>query len=165
MSKAYLLLGSNKGNRLAFINQATDDICKRAGNIITHSMIYETEPWGFSDNTNFLNQVLIIETDLKPQQLLAELFDIELKMGRVKTKHFTSRIIDIDILFYDNLIIKSEALTIPHPQLHKRMFTLIPLSEIAPNFIHPVLNKDLQTLTNECEDKTKVNHYYQEVDK
>ncbi|OIP03614.1 MAG: 2-amino-4-hydroxy-6-hydroxymethyldihydropteridine diphosphokinase [Bacteroidetes bacterium CG2_30_32_10] len=162
MSKAYLLLGSNKGNRLAFINQATDDICKRVGNIITYSLIYETEPWGFIDNTFFLNKVLIVETNLKPQQLLTELKTIELKLGRIKTSFYASRTIDIDILFYDNLIISDENLIIPHPQLHKRMFTLLPLSEIAPDFIHPLLNKDLQTLTNECEDKTKVNLYYQE---
>lgn len=161
MSKAFLLLGSNIGNRFEFINRAIDLLNEKAGKVIICSSIFVTEPWGFKASKNFLNQVTIIETELTPHQLLYELLHIEQMLGRKrKWKQISSRTIDIDILFFDNLIIEDTDLKIPHPRLHLRLFALVPLSEIAPTFIHPLLKKDMSTLMAECEDKSMVKPYH-----
>lgn len=157
MALSYLLTGGNIGDRLNYIYEAKENIKKSVGKIIKESKIYETEPWGFSDESYFLNQVLLIETDFNPHELLKAVNLIEKNMGRERTKaQYSSRIIDIDILFYDNLIINNTNLIIPHPQIQNRRFTLIPLNEINSDFIHPFFNKSISTLLEECIDKSKV---------
>jgi 2-amino-4-hydroxy-6-hydroxymethyldihydropteridine diphosphokinase len=156
-STVYLLLGSNRGDRFDALHQARSLINTRTGRIRKASSLYETAPWGFTDEINFLNQVVCIETLLPPLDLLTELLSIETKIGRTRaSKNYSSRIIDIDILFYDDQIIDHEHLTIPHPRLHLRRFTLVPLSEIATGFIHPLIGKNMTTLLAACDDKMVV---------
>ena len=157
MSKIYLLLGSNVGDKKANLKDAISLIHKQIGKIIQQSSVYETEPWGFEDVSFFLNQVLMVDSSLQPAEALSEILQMEKKLGRERTeKQYASRIIDIDILFYDDLIIQTENLIIPHPLMEKRRFVLTPLNEIAGDFIHPVLQKTIKILLAECEDKLKV---------
>jgi len=139
--KACLLLGSNVGNRELFIHRAREAICRHCGQIITLSKIYETEPWGFEAETYFLNQALLIETRLSPIALLKQCLDTEEVLGRKRTseaERYSSRNIDIDILFYDDIVCETPELTLPHPRLHLRKFALEPLAEVAPEWRHPV---------------------------
>ncbi|MCF8297592.1 MAG: 2-amino-4-hydroxy-6-hydroxymethyldihydropteridine diphosphokinase [Saprospiraceae bacterium] len=153
MAKAYLLLGGNLGDRELVLSTTKKLITERIGIISVESSIYETEAWGFKTEEKFLNQAIIIETDLLPNEILRKSAAIEKQMGRKKLQHYDSRIIDIDILFYDNWVIKSKKLTIPHPHLHERQFTLKPLNEIIPDFIHPVFEKTIKHLTEINPDK------------
>jgi len=154
--KAVLLLGSNLGNSSDHINKALALIEKLAGKILLKSSVYETSPWGYADQPDFLNQVIVIETLLSPHWLLEALKIIEKELGRAAVEKWRERIIDIDILFYNELTCKTEELIIPHPFLHKRRFTLEPLAEILPGFIHPVLKKTIKELLEACEDKGAV---------
>ena len=139
------------------LERARCEINKRAGEIIRSSSIYETEPWGFDDQTSFLNQVLIIDTFLEPHELLDILLRIESELGRKrKSDEYESRLIDIDILFYDNLKINERDLIIPHPRIEERMFVLKPLMEIAPGMIHPVTGLSIKHLYEKCQDKLSV---------
>jgi len=157
MSRVYLSLGSNIGDRKQNISIASGNINDTIGRIISRSSFYETEPWGFNDENFFLNQSIIIKTTLTPETILKELMTIEEMMGRTrKEKRYASRIIDLDILFYDDMIIETPQLIIPHPLLHKRRFVLKPLAEIAPEMIHPVFKKTIHHLLAECDDKMKV---------
>lgn len=160
MHKVFLLLGSNLADRFLMLSKARDYIQKLVGEIKTESHIYESAPWGFKSEKAFLNQILIIDTLLNPTEILEMIKLIEKEMGRVKTSdNYESRIIDIDILFYNNEIIELPNLVIPHPQLHKRRFTLVPLAEIEPLFHHPILKKTMQNLLNDCDDNSEVNVY------
>ena len=153
----FLGTGSNEGNRKDNLEKALEMIRARSGEILISSSLYETEPWGFEADTPFLNMVVKIETRLDPVNLLENMLSIERSMGRKReTKGYSSRIIDIDILFYDNLILESQNLHIPHPLLHKRLFVLVPLAEIAPDLIHPVYNKSILSLLSSCTDTSKV---------
>ena len=157
MSNAFILLGSNMGDKKNMLSNAVNDIKKTIGEIITKSSIYETEPWevdGFQES--YLNQVIQINTTLTAKNLLIELNKIETKYGRNREIKNSSRTLDLDILFFDNQIINNNDLTIPHPRLHLRNFTLIPLMEIAPYFIHPKLNKNIEELYDECKDPSEV---------
>ena len=136
----YLLLGSNLGNKENNLGTARNHISSSVGTIIKISSIYNSEAWGFTDQPAFLNQVLQVETSLNPQQLLREILNIEILMSRIRTNKWRERTIDIDILYYEDLVINDEALTIPHQEIPNRRFTLIPLCEIAPKEIHPILN-------------------------
>lgn len=156
MHIAYLLTGSNLGERANFISQANTDIEQRCGKIIRHSAIYETAPWGLLSQPAFLNQAIAIETTLSPQSLMKRLLSIETEMGRTRTIQFGPRTIDIDILLIDSLIIDTPSLQIPHPALPNRRFALIPLLEIAPTLIHPILNKSIETLLTLCPDESDV---------
>ncbi len=156
MHIAYLLTGSNLGERANFISQANTFIEQRCGKIIRHSAIYETAPWGLLSQPAFLNQAIAIETTLSPQTLMQILLAIETEMGRTRTIQFGPRTIDIDILFIDTLIIDTPSLQIPHPAIPNRRFALIPLLEIAPTLIHPILNKSIQTLLTLCQDESDV---------
>lgn len=150
-SIVYLSLGTNLGEKERNIKNALVAISKRIGHVLNCSSNYENSPWGFDSENTFLNVVVKVETTLSAQTILAEILCIEKKLGRTeKTKNgsYCDRIIDIDILFFDNEIIDSENLKIPHPLLAKRMFVLKPLCEIAPDFIHPVLQKSMQQLYN-----------------
>jgi 2-amino-4-hydroxy-6-hydroxymethyldihydropteridine diphosphokinase len=152
MFQVYLLLGANLGERFDQMKSAFQEVEKQVGRILQYSSIYETAAWGMEDEPNYLNQVLLVETTLKPLEVLKQINKIEEQLGRVRNLKWESRIIDIDILFYENLLIDRPELTIPHPYLHLRKFTLIPLHEIAPDFMHPSLKKSTKELLNELQD-------------
>lgn len=141
----YLSLGSNLGDRLSNLQNAIVNLSPKV-QLVTQSSIYETEPWGYSDQPAFLNQVIKAETALDPIELLTFLKDVEVLMGRQETFRFGPRLIDIDILFYDDLILETTNLTIPHPRIGERAFVLVPLAEIAPDLRHPVSSKSIQQL-------------------
>jgi len=153
MSKVYLSIGSNKGNRSVLINKAIDEIEKKIGKIISRSSMYQSKSWGF-DSNDFYNLNLLIDTDIEPKSLLINLKKIEKSMGREDIDgSYSDRFIDIDILFYDNIIIDSEDLKIPHPKIEIRKFVLVPMLEIADDYVHPILNKTIRQLDNECDDQ------------
>ena len=153
MSKVYLSIGSNKGNRSVLIIKAIDEIEKKIGKIISRTSIYQSKSWGF-DSNDFYNLSLLIDTDIEPKSLLINLKKIEKSMGREDIDgSYSDRFIDIDILFYDNIIIDSEDLKIPHPKIEIRKFVLVPMLEIADDYVHPILNKTIRQLDNDCDDK------------
>ncbi|MCX6211560.1 MAG: 2-amino-4-hydroxy-6-hydroxymethyldihydropteridine diphosphokinase [Bacteroidetes bacterium] len=156
MNKAYLLIGGNIGDRLANIKEAIQLLNEAAGTIVQSSAIYETAPWGNTQQAPFLNQALFISTSHNATELLNILLAIEVKMGRIRSIPLGPRIMDIDIIYFNNEIIETAQLSIPHPQLHKRNFVLIPLVEIVPNYIHPILNKTNSVLLSECNDESLV---------
>ncbi|MDR2292063.1 MAG: 2-amino-4-hydroxy-6-hydroxymethyldihydropteridine diphosphokinase [Prevotellaceae bacterium] len=157
-SKTYLLFGSDIGDREKHINDACNFVKNEIGEIIAESSLYTSESWGFESDAMFFNKVIIVETDLNVFKILDITQKIELKLGRTDktTDKYQSRIIDIDILFYDDKIIKTQQLAIPHPQMQNRRFTLEPLAEIASDFIHPVLHKSISQLLAYCNDKKNV---------
>ena len=153
MSKVYLSIGSNKGNRSVLINKAIDEIEKKVGIIISRSSIYQSKSWGF-DSNDFYNLCLLIDTDIMPKSLLINLKRIEKSMGREDVDgSYSDRLIDIDILFYDNITTDLEDLKIPHPKIEIRKFVLVPMLEIADDYVHPILNKTIRQLDNECDDQ------------
>lgn len=140
MAEVYFSLGSNENDRLNALVKATRQIDILIGKVKINSSVIESEPWGFKAETSFYNMVLLVETQFTPHQVLNKVLEIEKSMGRVRHgKEYSSRIIDIDILFFDKQQINDDNLVIPHPLLHERLFVLQPLAEIAPEFIHPVL--------------------------
>ena len=149
----YLLLGSNLGDRREKLSEACELISKFAGEIICYSEIYETEAWGKTSQPAFLNQVIEINSELSPRQLLNTLQQTEDKLGRIRREKWGERIIDIDILYYSDLIFNDENLRIPHPEIASRKFTLVPLNEIAKDFINPDLKKSNAQLLEECNDE------------
>jgi 2-amino-4-hydroxy-6-hydroxymethyldihydropteridine diphosphokinase len=159
MNGIYLIIGGNMGDRENYLATCIQEIENCIGKIVRKSAIYETASWGNTEQTPYLNQVLFLYTNLNPQKLLAECLSIEKKMGRRRTVKWDSRIIDIDILFYDHEIIHDDGLTIPHPLLHERKFVLIPLNELSPLFIHPVSKKSIHELLNECKDPLEVKKF------
>jgi 2-amino-4-hydroxy-6-hydroxymethyldihydropteridine diphosphokinase len=156
MNKAYLLTGGNEGDRYLNMQQARTNIEHICGQLLQVSSLYETAPWGKTDQADFLNQVLLIETIWNPRQLLNALLQIEEKGGRIRTEKNAPRTIDIDILFYNNLVIDEPGLSIPHPRIADRRFVLEPLNEISPEYIHPVLDKTIHQLLLECTDELAV---------
>ena len=153
MVTVYLGLGTNMGSRAENLETARQILTDQSINIVSVSPVYVSKPWGFKSNNDFYNQVLELKTGLDAFYLLDLMQDTENQMGRTRPiKAYTDRIIDIDILFYGNEIISSKPLIIPHPLLHKRMFVLQPLADIAPAFIHPVFNKNISELKEECDD-------------
>ena len=157
MNKAYLLIGGNMGSRSAYLQRAIELINDLAGTVINQSSIYETAAWGNTDQPSFLNQALEIQTGYTAGGLMKRLLLIEEKMGRKRHEKYGPRVIDIDILFFNDGILNTKIVTIPHPQLHKRKFALKPLAEIAPDLIHPVFNKTVSRLLKECDDPLPVN--------
>ena len=155
-NRIYLLLGSNMGNSQDLIGQAKKHIAKQIGPIGRESGLYQTAAWGNTQQPDFLNQVIFIETTLTPMQVMIAILDIEKKMGRIRTVKNAPRIIDIDILFYNKMIIDEEDLQVPHPQISTRRFVLVPLKELSPLFIHPVLQKTIHQLLRVCPDKLAV---------
>lgn len=156
MNKAFLLIGGNSGDRKLNLALAVELITAKAGNILQQSHIYETAAWGITDQNAFLNQALFIETTLQPTELIDVLLDIEVSMGRIRTVKYGPRLIDLDIIYYNEEVIQTETLIIPHPAMQERRFVLVPLAEIAPSFMHPVLNKNNQQLLDGCPDKLEV---------
>jgi 2-amino-4-hydroxy-6-hydroxymethyldihydropteridine diphosphokinase len=157
----FLLLGSNLGNREEYLFLARNYIKQDLGKITKESSLYETEPWGFYSECMFLNQVLKIESEFTPHEILQKIKSIEMLIGRVNSekKGYSSRAIDIDILLYGNEVVNTEKLIIPHAKLTERRFVLIPLVEIDGNVEHPISRKTMLGLLRECEDKMKVNIY------
>ncbi len=136
----YIALGTNLGDRLANLRAAIEGLAPDV-TVLAESHIYETPPWGYEDQPSFLNMVVKAETDLEPGALLKVLKRLEVDLGREKSVRWGPRLIDLDILYYDDLVIESPPLVIPHPRLHERGFVLVPLADVAGEFIHPVLGK------------------------
>ncbi|WP_075558885.1 2-amino-4-hydroxy-6-hydroxymethyldihydropteridine diphosphokinase [Parabacteroides timonensis] len=148
MAIAYLALGTNIGNKRRNMITAAALLAERVGDVLALSGFYETEPWGFQSDNTFLNAALQLETSLSPLELLKATQQIELEMGRTQKSNgaYHDRIIDVDILLYDDLILQTPELTLPHPLMHERLFVMEPLAEIAPNVIHPVFKKSVISL-------------------
>lgn len=159
MNGVYLLLGSNLGNRHLFLEKAIMLIRSNIGPILVTSSIYETQSWGKADAPDYLNQVVYLQTGLAARAILEKILAIELVLGRRREEKWGSRTIDIDILFYGDAVINESGLHIPHPELHRRRFTLEPLAEIASNLVHPVLKKNILQLKNELKDDLIVKKY------
>ena len=152
MSKVYFSIGSNKGNRSQLINEAIDKIDISIGRVELKSSIYETQSWGFKSN-NVYNVCLLIESSLSVESIFNKILKIEKDMGRLKSGNkYSDRCIDIDILFVEDIIVNNKNLIIPHPRLHLRKFVLTPMLDIAPDLIHPILNKSIKQLELECDD-------------
>ena len=147
---AYLALGSNLGNRLANLKNAISNLTPQM-DVKKKSPVYETPPWGHTDQPPFLNQCVMVETYLEPESLLPHLKRLETVLGREPTFENGPRVIDIDILFYDDLILNTPPLVIPHPRMHTRGFVLVPLNDIAPEMTHPVLGKPVNELLLDVE--------------
>ncbi|AMS28154.1 2-amino-4-hydroxy-6-hydroxymethyldihydropteridine pyrophosphokinase [Bacteroidetes bacterium UKL13-3] len=156
MENLFLLTGSNIGNSAQHLQQAKQFINERIGITVKSSSVYKTEPWGKKDQQDFLNQVLLVQTKLLAEDALIQLLQIEKEMGRNRLQKWEPRIIDIDILFYGDRIINTEKLIVPHPLLHERRFTLLPLAEIAAGYMHPVLHKTIEELLQSCNDTSAV---------
>jgi 2-amino-4-hydroxy-6-hydroxymethyldihydropteridine diphosphokinase len=154
-SNIFLLLGTNLGDRTSNLDRARQEI-SAIGDIKATSSIFKTAAWGKTDQPAFYNQVIKISTFLAPVILLEKILSIEAVMGRVRDEKWGPRIIDIDILFFDDKIINTSALTVPHPGIPDRMFTLLPLHELAPLLVHPVLKKNISTLLKESTDTLEV---------
>ncbi|MBS1628046.1 MAG: 2-amino-4-hydroxy-6-hydroxymethyldihydropteridine diphosphokinase [Bacteroidetes bacterium] len=156
MQSTYLLIGGNLGNIEQNMQTAISLINKHCGVVINKSSLYKTAAWGLTDQPDFLNQVLVLETNLSAQNLMQQLLFIEEQMGRVRTLKMGPRIIDIDILLFDDLVLNTELLTVPHKALPERKFALMPLAEVAGNIIHPVEKKSIQQLLLNCKDNLDV---------
>ena len=154
-----LLLGTNLGNRENNLQLAISLLTGLVGNLIKQSSIYETAAWGLENQPNFLNQIIILSTSQSPKFLMKTILKIEKKMGRERLVKMGPRIIDIDILFYENRIINKPSLTIPHPRIQFRRFVLVPLNELQPNYLHPILNKSVKDLLIACTDTLNVKKF------
>ncbi len=148
----YLLLGTNLGDRAANLTQAYGLIEKQIGSVVQQSAVYETEPWGVTNQPNYWNQVLEVATGLNPYDSLNSIHQIEKTLGRRRRIRWEARLMDIDILYVENQIINEQELIVPHPRITQRRFVLTPLAEIAPDFVHPVLQKTNQQLLDACDD-------------
>jgi len=158
MTRVYFLLGGNMGDREELLSEAIRKMTIQLGEFIQTSSLYETEPWGFTHEQNFLNQVAVFETQLSALDILDRTQAIEKELGRIrKTTQYCERTIDIDILFYGDKIIENERLSVPHPRIQERLFALYPLAELIPDYLHPKLQKSIKTLKEECPDNLKVN--------
>lgn len=159
MNRVAILLGGNIGNVGKTFSFAIGQLSE-IGRITKKSSLYKTEPWGFHHENDFFNQAVIIETPLSPLILLQELLKIEKKAGRTRNnKDYEARTLDLDILFFNDEIIKTNELEIPHPKLHLRRFALAPLAEIVPDHIHPVFHASIETLLKKCPDNCKITGY------
>lgn len=159
MAIVYLSLGSNLGDRVGYLQQATSLLSANpAVNVVTTSSFYESEPWRMDSENWFVNAIIQISTTLSPEELLRECHRVEVLLGRKRdfTKGYVDRTIDIDILFYDDLVMNTEELTIPHPHFHKRAFLMVPMLEIAQDFIHPLFKKTVTELYDELENPEMV---------
>ncbi len=156
MKKAYLLIGSNIGDRFYYLTHAASMIQEHCGTILALSSIYETAAWGKTDQPSFLNQVVQIETSLNPSFLLQTILGIEHKLGRERLGKYDARTIDIDILYYGQEVVKTDSLTIPHPKISERRFVLTPMAEIAPDLIDPSIGRSIKLLLDQCKDTLEV---------
>lgn len=152
----YLLIGGNLGHRENYLEKAIGLIKERAGKIVVASSVYETEPWGVKNQPSFLNQALRLNSYLSPEDMLEQIKDIERVTGRTYSQKWYQREIDIDILLYNDYIIKKDSLVIPHPSFHERRFALVPLNEIASEVVHPQFGKTIIELLKCCNDPLEV---------
>ncbi|MDJ1502945.1 2-amino-4-hydroxy-6-hydroxymethyldihydropteridine diphosphokinase [Xanthocytophaga agilis] len=152
----YLLLGTNLGDRKLNIESAIFQIENQIGAIVSRSSVYETEPWGVTNQPNYWNQVVQLNTQLTPQDVLNTIHKIERELGRERRIRWEARLIDIDILYINDWVLEEENLVVPHPRIADRRFVLAPLTEIAPDFVHPVWNKTNQELLTACNDSLTV---------
>jgi 2-amino-4-hydroxy-6-hydroxymethyldihydropteridine diphosphokinase len=159
MNKTYLLLGSNMGNSRLQLLKAIKNINQQIGKVTRQSNLYATAAWGNTNQPNFLNQVIVVETKLSAAATIDTILTIEEKMGRIRTTKNAPRIIDIDILFFNKEIIGEKKLTVPHPQIQNRRFVLIPLNELSPGFKHPVSHKTIHQLLQDCTDVLDVKKF------
>lgn len=153
---AYLLLGSNLGDRMEHLHTACAQLAVIAGPIQKISSVYETEPWGYESEQSFYNQVIVVETELPPGKLMQACLAVERKMGRKRRGGLSDRKIDIDILLMDQQIVRQKHCVIPHPRLHLRKFALIPLAEVAPDLVHPELELPIHQILELVQDPLKV---------
>ena len=160
MNYAYLLTGGNLGNRAESLKNAVAMIAENAGNVLQLSSLYETAAWGTKDQPDYLNQAMLVETGLSATALLHTLLAIEKQLGRLRQEKYDARIIDIDILFFNNDVVHTRELIIPHPHLQNRRFVLVPMAEIAPAFRHPLLQKNISELLTNCADPLDVKKFY-----
>jgi 2-amino-4-hydroxy-6-hydroxymethyldihydropteridine diphosphokinase len=156
MNKTYLLLGSNMGDSEHYLAEAEANIAREVGSVLRSSGQYATAAWGKTDQPDFLNQVLLVGTHLSAEKTMHTLLNIETAMGRIRTEKNAPRIIDIDILFFNDAVIHQPELTIPHKEIPNRRFVLVPLNELAPQLVHPVLKKTIHELLRDCADKLPV---------
>lgn len=162
-----LLIGGNQGDRVSLIMKTIVEIANRVGTVSQASPIYETEPWGFEAEQSFLNQALVVDTDLTADEVLRIALEIEKEMGRVRPaessgdgeRHYASRPMDIDLIFYNDDIVETPTLQLPHPRMQMRRFVLEPLAQIMPDYKHPKLKKTMKELLSECSDKGEVKRY------
>lgn len=159
MNNVYLLIGGNVGNRPENLQQAVIALNQTCGQILRQSAIYETAAWGKTDQQAFLNQALMLVTRFTAPELLQHVLEAERLLGRIRQERYGPRVIDIDILFFNNDIVQEPALTIPHPEVQNRRFALTPLHDIAPGLIHPVLHKNIHQLLEECADTLEVKRW------
>ena len=154
------MLGGNVGDRTDYLRKAVELLCRDVGRVVAISAVYESEPWGFDDHCWFLNQMVVVETDLAPLALLESIQRIEQALGRVRTQAcYQARTMDIDILLYGNQIINIPRLVIPHPRMAERMFVLQPMAELAPNLEHPELHCTMKYLRAKCTDSKLVKSF------
>jgi 2-amino-4-hydroxy-6-hydroxymethyldihydropteridine diphosphokinase len=157
MTKIYCSLGSNMGDRLNNLARGVECLTHEKIKVVAQSSIYETSPWGVDSQDMYLNQVIGIETNISPEDLIKIIQNCERKLGRnSKQGHMQARVLDIDIIFYGDQIISTPNIELPHPRMHQRMFVLIPLLELDEDFVHPVMGKAVWELYNECRDESEV---------
>lgn len=158
-NEVFISLGSNIGNRPQNLKKAIEAIQSSLGHVTRQSSVYETKPWGKNDQPDFLNQVIGVASDQSPEDCLRALCVIEEHMGRKREEKWGARIIDLDLLYAGDTIVKTKILTLPHPGIPDRKFVLVPMAEIAPDFIHPQWKKNQKQLLNECQDPLDVRLY------
>ena len=159
MNQVFLQLGSNVGDREQLLFDATTIITDKIGAVVSKSKVYESTPWRVEGQENYLNQIVKIETEFTPKETLQYALDIEEELGRVRVEKWGERLIDIDIIFFNNEIIETSDLCIPHKHMHERNFVLEPLNEIAPEYIHPKYKKTIAELLEQSKDAEKVEEY------
>lgn len=156
MHTVVILQGTNLGDRQRNLEFSESCISEKIGSVISSSSIYETAPWGKTDQSSFLNRILLVKTVLKPERVLETLLAIESMMGRERLEKWEPRIIDLDIIFFDDMVYKSDDLELPHPYIQQRRFTLEPLNELMPFFVHPVFKVTVAELLASCKDVSAV---------
>ncbi len=158
MALAYLLIGGNLGERERVQQEALAALERSCGRLFHRSSLYESAPWGFHHERYFLNRVVSIDTPYTPNELLNQLLNIEGGFGRDREREagYQGRVLDLDILYYEERIVREKSLTIPHPRIHERRFTLAPLCEVAPELFDPLRQKDVRTMLDECTDPLEV---------
>lgn len=155
MNTAFLIIGSNTGNRAQYLSEAINKL-QKLGNVIQTSSIYETQAWGVLNQSDYYNQVIVLITYLQADDLMKAILSIEKNMGRTRSVKYAARNIDIDILFFNDEIIDTLLVTVPHPHIAARRFVLMPMAEIAPDLSHPVLHKPITALLATCPDNLRV---------